>query len=232
MGAIRRLKRLAGALLILSAAFVAAALLTSTPRDPELYPAKAGEGAVVVYVLANGVHSDLVVPTALLAAAPGPAASAVERMAPTPWTAIGWGDEAFYQGQGWSPARLGEVVRALFRPGNPSVVRVGGVADPTAEPGFPRVVSVTLSQRGFERLRARLDAAFAAPEGEPVVVAPAGPNAVFFRGRESFSILQVCNVWTGRLLAAAGVPTTPLLHAASAGLAWDLVHRAGASPGR
>ena len=232
MRAVRRLKRLAGALVILAAGFVAAALLTATPADRELYPAKPGEGAVVVYVLTNSVHSDLVVPTALLAAAPGPAASAVERMAPTPWTSIGWGDEAFYQGHGWSPARLGEVVRALFGPGNPSVVRLGGVADPTAEPGFPRVVSLTLSQRGFERMRSRLDSAFAAQDGELVLVAPAGPNALFFRGRESFSILQVCNVWTGRLIAAAGVPTTPLLHATSAGLAWDLVHRAGGSPGR
>jgi hypothetical protein len=229
MKALRRLKLWVGVLVALAAVFAAATLLTARPADPDLYPAQPGEPAVMVYVLTNPLHSNLAIPTSLLTRTPGPTAEAVGRLAPAPWVRIGWGDARFYQGRGWSPARLADGMRALFAPHNPSVVRLGGTATPAVDPLFPKVVALTLSERGVDRLRARLDAAFSLDQGRPVVVGHDGSGALFFKGAQAFSILNGCNAWLAGLLGAAGTPVTPALDTFAPGLAFDLVRVGGAT---
>ena len=69
--------------------FFGAALATGRPGAPELYPA--GSDAVTVYILDNGFHTDLVIPTDRLAAHGGALASAAAQATDMPWAAIGWG---------------------------------------------------------------------------------------------------------------------------------------------
>ena len=215
--------------LALVAVLGALGLATTRPADASLYPARAGEPVVTVYVLANAVHSNLAVETVRLTAQPGPTADAVAALEQRPWTYVGWGDEAFYQGTGWSPARVLELMRAFFNPGNPSVVHLAGTATPTLDPTHPRVLRLVLSQRGFDRMRARIDRAFALKAGKVQPFAPGhAPDSLFFRGTEHFSILKVCNHWTAAMLNAAGVPSAALLDGSSAGLAWDLANRGAA----
>jgi hypothetical protein len=230
MKAVRALKRTAGVVALALAAYVAATLLTARQGDRDLYPAKPGEPAAVIYVMTNPLHSNLVIPSSLLTRTPGPTATAIGQLAPGPWVQVGWGDDAFYQGLGWGPARLLDLPRVFFAPGNPSVVRLATTTTPTVDPTHPEGFSVTLSQRGLDRLRARLDAALALENGQPVEAGRTGPDAAFFRGVEHFSILRVCNHWTADLLSAAGVPVTPMLVASSFGLKLDLTRRGGAAP--
>jgi hypothetical protein len=230
MKALRRVKLWAGVLVALAAVFVAVTLLTARPADPDLYPPAPGEPAVVVYVLSNSLHANLALPASMLTQTPGPTAEAVRRLAPAPWVHVGWGDARFYQGEGWSPARVADGARALFMPGNPSVVRLGGAPTPAVDAAFPKVVVLTLSDRGAARLRARLDAAFALEQGQVVTVGRDGPNALFFKGAGDFSILNACTQWLAGLLNAAGVPVTPALDVTAPGLALDLRQVAGAAP--
>lgn len=228
----RRRRRILGyALLGFLVAIVAVYVGTTQPGQPALYPARPDEATVTVYVLANAVHSNLAVRSDLLTARPGPTADAVAALRPTPWVYVGWGDEAFYQGTGWSPARVADLMRAFFKPGNPSVVHLAGTATPTIDASHPRIMRLTLSQRGFERMRARIDRAFALKDRKVQPFAPGhAPDSLFFRSGETFSILKVCNHWTAAVLNAAGVPSAALLDGSSAGLEWDLVRRGGATP--
>ena len=124
-------------------------------------------------------------------------------------------------------------LRALFRPGNASVLHVVGVSgEPRATFEAAEIVRLPLSPAGLERLLARLEAAFVRnPAEAPVELGPGlyGPS-LFYRARDAFSILNVCNHWTADLLDAAGVPTAPVVATLPHGLIWDLRLRSGLKP--
>lgn len=230
----RRAACLAAALAI---ALVLAVWLTARPRDPNLYPPPPGEAAVTVRLVAQSWHSGLLLPRDTLAraaeeAGDGALLEVTERFRAYPALEIGWGDAGFYRTVPTLDAldwRL--ALRALFTPGGrPAVLHVVGVA---AEPeaAFPGagIVTLRLSQAGFRRLAAALGQAITVRDNHPVVLGPGlyGPS-LFYAAEGRFSLLAVCNHWNAGLLAAAGVPVTPLLDTLPQGLALDLAWRAGA----
>ena len=124
-------------------------------------------------------------------------------------------------------ARWPDFLRALFKPGNRSVLHLAGRDRPTGDATHPGERRLILSAEGFARLQARADASFVVANGAPVTVAPGhAPDSLFFASNETFSLFKVCNHWTARLLAAAGVPTAPVLDTLSRGLEADLDARA------
>ena len=118
---------------------------------------------------------------------------------------VGWGERNFYMGrdQGfWGTLRV-----ALGS--NPSVLHVAGIRGPL--PGsFPasEIVEFSLPAAGYERLIRHIHDAYDRT-GAPVV-APLGPglygDSRFYPGRESFTLLRTCNVWTAQGLRDAGLP--------------------------
>jgi hypothetical protein len=54
------------------------------------------------------------------------------------------------------------------------------------------------------------------------------PDEAFFDSVEHFSALRLCNHWTSDMLAAAGLPMTPLVDGLAPGLMADLSLRSGA----
>jgi uncharacterized protein (TIGR02117 family) len=209
------------------------------PGDRKLYPAPAGS-SVTVFVVSHGYHAGLLVRREKLAAVAGQdghtALAAIgQRFGAYPWLEIGWGDEGFYTSVP-TIAHLTFVsaVRALFLPGNASVLHVVGVPE-DLRAAFPaaEIVRLDLSEEGFRRLLAQLDAAFASGPQEPGPqdLGPGlyGPSR-FYRAVGTFNLLNVCNHWTARLLDAAGVPTDPVLATLPFGLLLDLRWRAGAPP--
>ncbi len=118
---------------------------------------------------------------------------------------VGWGERNYYMGrdQGfWGTLRV-----ALGS--NPSVLHVAGIRGPL-QGGFPasEIVELSLPAAGYERLIRYINDAYDRA-GAPVV-APLGPglygDSRFYPGRESFSLLRTCNVWTARGLRDAGLP--------------------------
>ena len=120
---------------------------------------------------------------------------------------VGWGERNYYMGrdQGfWGTLRV-----ALGS--NPSVLHVAGIRGPLPA-RFPasEIVELSLPASGYERLIRHIHDAFDR-SGAPVV-APLGPglygDSRFYPGRESFSLLRTCNVWTAEGLRDAGLPVS------------------------
>ena len=156
------------------------------------------------------------------------------RFAAFPFLEMGWGDEEFYRSVPTiASLTVPMAARALFLPGNPSVVHVVGLSYPPRA-AFPAadIIALDLSAKGFDRTLGRIDATFAPTAGVPAD--DAGPGLYgpsrFYRARGTFNIFHVCNHWLADLLDAAGVPTAPVLATLPAGLFLDLEWRSGLRP--
>ncbi|HEY9235702.1 MULTISPECIES: DUF2459 domain-containing protein [Phenylobacterium] len=214
--------------LLAAAAFVAA---TARPADPALFPPKPGERTVTVYLLYNWMHSRLVVPTAALEASPAAAAAIAATPRKGPWTAVSYGDARFYRERGWTPMRVVDFLRSMLAPGNPAAVLIEPMPQPSPETLGRPVTRLVLTERGFERLRARLDATFQLEAGGPIIIGRGrNPDALFFQSAKGADLAHQCNHWVAGLLNAAGVPVNLALATLTRGLSWDLRTRAGATP--
>jgi uncharacterized protein (TIGR02117 family) len=226
-------------LLVAFWALVGAAFITARRADPMLWPARPGAPTIEAVVTSNGYHSGVALPRAALAEfASGrgyPALIAVtQRFAAYDWIEFGWGDAEFYRltpGLGDISPRI--ALRALFSPGNPSVLHVVGLtSDPARAFVSADLVRVPLSRNGFDQLLAKLDASFAPPQGGALPDLGRGlyGPSLFYPANGTFSVLRVCNHWIDDLLGAAGLPTAPVLATIPAGLVLNLRWRAGLTP--
>lgn len=213
---------------VLFVAVTLLALVWERPGDRRLFPVAENGETVEVFVVDNGLHTDLVLPAARLRDRTGPTATALAAAPGAEWVAVGWGEHRFYRETGLGPGRVIDGLRSLFWPGNRSVVMLDPLQGAPEAVYAVKPIRLRLSAAGFERLAARLDRAFAG-ETPRLAAGPQPGTARFYEGRETFSVLRVCNHWTADLLHAAGVPTRPVLATVGAGLAFDLRSRARAS---
>jgi uncharacterized protein (TIGR02117 family) len=228
-------RRVGLGLAIAACLFVAAVIGSARGGDRTLWPPAAGVPVTEVFVVSHGYHAGLMVPRRSLAeqgsrrglSALGYVAT---RFAGYDRLEIGWGDEGFYR-EVPTPASLtvALALRALLRPGNPSVLHVVGIkSDPRAM--FPNsdLVRVDLGAAGFERLADKLDATFARGQ-DGFLPEELGPGlygaSLFFRANGAFHLFNVCNHWIANLLSAAGVPIAPVLATLPFGLLLDLEWR-------
>jgi uncharacterized protein (TIGR02117 family) len=208
---------------ILLVAVVLLIVLGIRPGDRSLYAPPIEDG-VTIYLINNSYHSDVTVPTAELAKLGGATDAAARQLGPAPWVAVGWGDASFYSNTGFSFARAMDGLRALFMPGNASVVHLYGISRrPDQAFGADGVTPITLSRKGFERMVARVDRSFAVTPGKaPEPWLKRGQGELFFASTEHFSILKICNHWTAELLHAGGLRMLLLLDTFPAGLLFDV----------
>ncbi len=215
-----------GILAVLWLAFAAASL---RPGDQRLYPAHGG--GVVVYVINNGFHTDIALPADFVNTRGGPLADASSMAGRHAWLIYGWGDAGFFTAQGFSFARVADGLRALFVPGNPSVIRLYGVdRRPDDLYGKAVAVPVVLSANGFAAMERRIETSMRVRDGRPMLALSEGDGVYFFDSTEHFSIVRVCNNWTSDQLAAAGLPMTPAIDGAAPLLSLDLRVRAHVAP--
>jgi uncharacterized protein (TIGR02117 family) len=228
-------RRLGLGLAIAASLFVLAVIGTARWGDRNLWPATPGAPVTEVFVVSHGYHAGIIIPRKALAeqgSRRGLTALAyvATRFADYDRLEIGWGDESFYREAPTAESLTAALaVRALLRPGNPSVLHVVGVKDdPRAIFPLSDLVRIDLGAAGFERLAEKLDATFArGPDGRrPEELGPGLYGAsLFFRANGAFHLFNVCNHWIARLLDAAGVPTAPLLATLPYGLLLDLEWR-------
>ena len=224
--------------LVLFWVLASAAYITARPADPMLWPPREGAGTIEIVVVSNGYHAGVALPRSALAEfASGrgyPALIAVtQRFASFDWIEFGWGDREFYR----SVPTVGDLsiplaLRALFSPGNTSVLHVVGVGgDPVRVFTGADLVRIPLSRNGFDQMLARLDAAFVPPQAGALTELGRGlyGPSLFYPANGTFSLFKVCNHWIDDLLGAAGLPTAPVLATVPAGLMLNLRWRAGLS---
>ncbi len=237
-GATHRPARRRRGWLLAPAALVVGLWLSLAPGDPALFPG--GPGARAVWVIDHGWHSGLAVRAADLRAA----AVAIGRGDPdaahrlrslaaewpdAAWLEIGWGDRAVYLE---TPA-LGDLdaldaLAAVLWP-TPSVLQVVPLRAPP-DRAFPRSAGLrlALSDPGFARLAARVAETLGpGPRARRPRIAPSlyGGGA-FFEAAPSYHALRTCNHWVSAALRAAGVPSSWIASATSAGLLAELRLRA------
>ena len=223
---------------VLAAALIVATVATTRFGNASLYPPRPDSSRIEVFVAANVHHSGIVVPREALAEAARrrslPALAAVAaRFAGYERLEFGWGDEGFYtRVPTTAELTVALALRALFMPGNPSVLHVVGLAEhPRAAYPTAEMVALTLGEEGFARLAVMLDATFARSGRDGTVEEMGrglyGPS-LFYRAVGTFNLFRVCNHWVADLLDAAGVPTAPVLATWPQGLLWDLTARASA----
>jgi uncharacterized protein (TIGR02117 family) len=199
---VKLLRRLVGAILALAALYVAAALLLGlipTNRDFAETP-----GGIPVAVCSNGVHTDFVLPvrnevidwTALFSPANYPF-----DVARFDHIGVGWGDLDFYRSTPrWADFELGIALKALTGLG-PAALHVQYRPGPGANEDCR---ATTISTQQYEALSGYIAASIASP----VPAAPGyGGSDLFYPAQGRFSLIESCNVWVGRGLQAAGLPT-------------------------
>lgn len=157
---------------------------------------------VRIYVIDNGVHTDLVLPVAAEGVdwrelvKPGDLADPAQ--AAQPYIAFGWGDRDFYLNTpSWSkvsPVRVGKAMAGM----GSTVLHVAHIPQPGVGPHMRTIV---LSPDEYRRLTAFVRGTFA--EG-PSVHGYAGHDA-FYPAKGGYSAFRTCNQWTGSGLREAGV---------------------------
>lgn len=168
-------------------------------------------GGVPIYVVSNGLHTDVVLP--LREARTGqdwlqelhqPALSA--QFAGYQYVAFGWGNEGFYLGSmgGKFPGPKA-VLGAIF----PSKTLMHVDFYRGAPKAGPRVVPLLISVEQYQRLTSYVRSSFSPPDslGQYPLRQPAGytPEDFFFRAQGRYHALRTCNDWTNRGLRNAGI---------------------------
>jgi Protein of unknown function (DUF2459) len=124
-------------------------------------------------------------------------------------------------------------VRCFVLTMHPSCTVVGLNDDPRRAFPYADLRSLRLSDAGFGRLLAKVDASFVrGPDGR--IAQDLGPGlygpSLFFHAAGHFNIFNVCNHWVADALDAAGVPTAPVAAILPVGLFLDLRWRSGVMP--
>lgn len=199
------------------------------PRDAGQVPGE--DGRVAIYVMSNGFHTDIVVPSVSDAKDWRPLMQASPITADSlgaPLIAFGWGSEAAYTELGTlADLSAGLMLKAVAF--DRSVVHLQPLAAIRIGEG---VRQFTLTRDGYRSLVGHIeDSLQPGGNGEPVALAGVthGTGDAFLRGRERFWLLRSCNVWVGEALRKAGLSVglwTPLAQS----LMWSL--GAGDAPPR
>jgi uncharacterized protein (TIGR02117 family) len=196
----------------IAAAAVATALLSacatpisSASKSPSPAPVAGAPAADhIVYVMRRGWHAGLIVERAALLRAGQPAEAADFPAAA--FLEFGWGDRRYYMAPDPTP---GMALRAALTP-TPAVLHV----EPRGRPpdgATPDALAVALSEADFARLARALSETFERRPGEIATpIAPGQrPGARFYVATGRFHLLNTCNTWIARTLAAAGVAIDP-----------------------
>ena len=208
---------------LLAGALVLLVLINFRSGNPHLYPGQRSETKTEIFLIDNGLHTDLVLPREALLRAPHLTGRAMALTTRAPWIMIGFGDAKFYTEEGFSRARILDGFRAMFFPNNPSVVRIGGLTLSPDHAWTTGVYAIYLSHDGAEALLRRIDRALATDAaGAPIPSIPIRNDEAFFTNTEHFSLVHICNHWTAELLNAAGLPVNLFLATIPAALIADL----------
>ncbi len=202
---LRRL--LIGALALAAFAIIAAFV----PRP--LFPVNANGGGVAeIFVAANPIHSDVIIPFddaakrefAFLRAGNG---AAWFDNANVRFISFGRGGRAFYiETPTWDKLKPGPLFRGLTL--DSATIHVEPLGEIFRD--NPSVTALTISPEGLERLRSEIRASFTqGTDQAPMLIAGKsyGEFDDFYEANGYFNALLGCNTWTARMLRVAGLRT-------------------------
>ncbi|MGZ5264115.1 MAG: TIGR02117 family protein [Kaistella sp.] len=163
---------------------------------------------VVVYILTNGVHTDLVVPVK------SPEIdwskeilfeNTLSKRTDFKYLSIGWGDKGFYlDTPTWAELKVSTAVKAAFWMSESAMHCT--FYDTMAE--GEDCIKLTLTREQYLDLIRFIRGKFDRDEnGKPILIktdAVYGKNDAFYDAKGSYSFLDTCNTWSNNGLKAAG----------------------------
>ena len=159
-----------------------------------------------IRVVSNGWHTAIIVKhAAVLATGLLPEANDFPAAV---FLEFGWGDRVYY------PSRektVGMTLNAAFA-ASPAVMHVAGLADwPRRLSSDVQVVSLTLSDEGFQSMISAIAMEFQRPESGRAAPVSKGlyGHSHFYNAHGSFHLFNTCNTWTAKTLRAGGVNISP-----------------------
>ena len=202
---VRILKGIAWFLGILAAYFGLAWSLGSIPVNRDWKQPAEG---IEIYVLSNGLHTDLILPTRTQQmdwfakfpfehfTSPWPGAAFVE---------IGWGDRGFFlEARTWADVRTTTLLQAVFFLGS-SAMHVGWSSSPSASENC-KLVRLTSEQ--YSQLCAFVLRSFqtdAQGRLQPILGKGYDAYDTFYEALGTYSFVYTCNSWTNEALKVIGV---------------------------
>lgn len=208
--------KLLAALLALPLLYLLAALmLGSVVREP---PRAAAARDITVFLLDNGVHTDLALPlsnavfdwTTVI-----DPADARQLYFPLDYVAFGWGDRAFYlETPQWRDMKVATAFKAVAGLGD-TVIHVTFLPQLQTTPNS---VAIDVSADEYRALAASIVASLqtdSAGRAQVIAGRAYGDNDAFYAAHGSYSLFNTCNSWTNHRLKAAGLKHvfwTPFAH--------------------
>lgn len=159
-----------------------------------------------VYLLSNGVHTDIVVPldsasTFVFQKIHPPTNQAYRYMA------IGWGDKGFYLNTPtWADLTFRTAFKALFGLGGSAMHCTWYTEMKEGE----NCQSIQLNEIQYQLLCKRIETQFKRNQKDPIPIEgyTYGNHDRFFEAKGRYSFFYSCNTWTNNVLKAAKIPTS------------------------
>ena len=168
------------------------------------------EDGVEIYVISNGVHSDVCVPVhsehfdweTLVSPGQFKQPNNFNR-----YIAFGWGDRGFYlETPNWADLSAKVFIRAAFWPSSTAMHVTYYTRTPVEG---KRVKKVRITTEQYEVLIAEIKSGFEfSDQGEPILIDCCrypNVNDNFYEATGSFSMFKVCNSWTNQVLKRVGI---------------------------
>lgn len=207
---LRKILSLSGRLLLVLltavSLYLAAAFILGSIEVNQTRPKNGG--GITIYLLSNGVHTDIAVPLAndvfdwRTVLSP---ADARNPDTPAQYVALGWGDRGFYlETPNWSDLTPSVAFKALSGLSTSAIHAVYLPQPVKGEYSLP----LTVSREEYRRLAGNILTSFQLRNGRAVPIAGAGygGNDAFYEARGSYTLFTTCNGWTNRNLKAGSLP--------------------------
>ena len=192
--------RRAGAWLLLALVVGACSAERAGPLRSEIDRLPSTAERHTIFVTSNGWHSSIVLARADLPPGRIPEGADFPKAR---FLEFGWGDAEYYPAKN---VTLGMTLRAAVVP-TPSVVHIAGLAvAPARRYPSAEVVPLALDAKRLGRLVDFIDATFERRGRARATAIGPGlyPDSRFYPATGQFHLLNTCNTWTARGLAAAG----------------------------
>lgn len=193
-----------GILLFIITYVVSAYILSIIPTDKEY----ADNSSVVIYILSNGVHTDIVVPVQSNTCNWSECISYSNTKAcdsSAGWLAFGWGDKGFYlETPTWGDLKFSTAFKAAFALSN-SAVHTTYYKDMKEHTNCKRI---SISEDQYKRLVTYIKASMEWDEHgrSKYINTTANYNNydAFYEAKGSYSLFHTCNTWANNGLKACG----------------------------